>query len=136
MSVTPNTAQYGNSSVIQVSTTFNGTTLATIWTPAAGRRITFKGCSLRARVTTALVGATPGDAIYLCDNAIGSLLSSIGIIGTATDAAGKDFGATYFDMDMGYRLAATGNVIKVGTTATIGTGVIAVHGFVWGIESL
>lgn len=135
MSVTPNTTQYGNSSVIQVSTTFTGASLSTIWTPAAGRRITFKGCSLRARVTTTLA-ATAGDAIFLCDNAIGNLLIPIGVIGTATDAAGKDFSPVYFDMDMGYRLAATGNVLKVGTTATIGAGVIAVHGFVWGIESL
>jgi hypothetical protein len=136
VSVTPNQRQYGNTSVIQVATTFTGAAQGTVWTPAVGKRITLKGCALRCRVTTALVGATPGDAICLLDNAVATPLISIGIIATATDAPGAaQYGFTFFNLDLGYPLAAVNNVLKVSGLATIGTGVIAVNGLVWGDES-
>ena len=135
MSVTPNLRQYGSTSIIRVATTFTGTAQGTVWTPAAGKRIILKGCALRARVTTALVGATPGDAICLLDNAVATPLVSIGVIAAATDAPGAvQYGLTEFDFDLGYPLAAADNVLKVSGLATIGTGVIAVNGFVWGDE--
>ena len=56
--------------------------------PAPGKAITLKGCALRCRVTTALAGATPGDAICLLDNAVATPLISLGTITTATDAPG------------------------------------------------
>lgn len=136
MSITPNKRQYGSTSIIRVATTFTGAAQGTVWTPAAGKRITLKGCALRARVTTALAGATPGDAIFLLDNAVATPLISLGTVTTATDAPGAvAYGLTFFDYDLGYQLAAVNNVLKVSTLATITTGVIAVEGFVWGDES-
>jgi hypothetical protein len=136
MSITPNKRQFGSTSVIRVATTFTGAAQGTVWTPGAGKRIVLKGCALRARVTTALAGATPGDAICLLDNAVATPLVSIGIIATATDAAGAvQYGLTFFNFDLGYPLAAVNNVLKVSTLATITTGVIAVEGFVFGDES-
>jgi hypothetical protein len=135
MSITPNQRQYGNTSVVRVATTFTGAAQASIWTPAAGKRITLKGCALRARVTTALAGATPGDAICLLDNTVATPLISIGVIVAATDAPGAaQYGFTFFHGELGYQLAV-GNVLKVSTLATITTGVIAVEGFVFGDES-
>ena len=78
MSSTPNTRQYGNTTVVPVNVTFTGAALGNVWSAAAGKRITFKGCSLRARVTTALVGATPGDSIFLFDNVVGIRSSTSG----------------------------------------------------------
>ena len=135
MSVTPNQRQYGSTAIIQVGVPFTGTALGAVWSPAAGKRIVLKGCALRARVTTVLAGATPGDHVFLCDNAVGTPLVSLGAITSATEAAGKDFGLTAFDFDLGYPLAAVGNILRVTTASGIGTGVINVTGFVWGDES-
>jgi hypothetical protein len=136
MSVTPNQRQYGNTAVVVVATTFTGAAQAIIWTPAVGKRITLKGCALRCRVTTALAGATPGDAICLFDNAVGTPIVSLGVVASATDAPGAaQYGFTFFNLDLGYPLAAVNNVLKVSTLATITTGVIAINGLVWGDET-
>jgi hypothetical protein len=106
---------------------------STIWNCPAGKRIVLKGAAIRARVTTALVGATPGDTIALCETSVASgAILPIGTIITATDVAGTDYGHVYTYWPGGYALTA-GQNLRIGVGAVIG-GTITVIGLVWGDE--
>src|SRR5262245_13783260 len=134
MSVTPGDI---TPSVIKlINVTFTGTTPVAVWTPTTGRRIVFQGCSLCARVTTALVGATVGAPIVIGEN-INNPLHVLGIIRTATDAPGAiDYGLVPLNMNLGYSFLAADAPLYASTygSSTIGTGVIRIHGMVWGDE--
>jgi hypothetical protein len=103
------------------------------WAPPAGKRLVLKGCALRARVTTALVGATPGAHFCLCEVSTSNPILTIGVIQTATDLAGTDYGHVFTQWPGGYALAS-GEILRIGCTATVGAGVITTVGFVWGDE--
>lgn len=122
---------------VDTSTTITGTTLADIWTPATGKTVVLKFAQLYAYVTTVLSGATAGDGPALLDNAAATPLLMLGRIAAATDAAGTAytfFASTPFKLDNGIPLAAANRVLRIGTTATITTGVIRVIGVVAGDE--
>jgi hypothetical protein len=122
---------------VDTGTTITTTTLANIWTPATGKTVVLKYALLYAYVTTALSGATAGDGPALLDNAVASPLLVLGRIAAAADAVGTAytfFASTPFKLDNGIQLAAANNVLKIGTTATIGSGVIRVIGVVAGDE--
>ena len=137
-----------------VETTFTGTALGTVWTPASGKKFRLKGGFLLATVTTVTSGATPGAQIVLCDNAatacivpIGSIPLAATVVGTplnvwspvtpGTTVAHAAFQPVSFNLGNGYLSAAADNVLKVGTHdgSTIGgSAVITVVGCVWGTE--
>lgn len=122
---------------VDTSTTITGTTLANIWTPATGKKFVLKYALLYGYVTTNLAGATVGDGPMLLDNAAATPLLVLGRIAATTDAAGTAytfFATTPFKLDNGIESAAANNVLKIGTTATITTGVIRVIGVVAGDE--
>jgi hypothetical protein len=134
MSVTPGGKDFTNTNIQKIYTTITGTTPATLWTPTTGRRLTIKGCALRASVATTLVGATPGGEILICDATNATPIFSLGVITTATDAAGKDFGFTHFECAGGYPLSAVNNalVLALAGAGTLGAGVVRLTGFIWG----
>lgn len=122
---------------VDTSTTITGTTLATLWTPATGKKFVLKYALLYGYVTTVLSGATVGDGPMLLDNAVATPLLVLGRIAAATDAVGTAytfFATTPFKLDNGIESATANNVLKIGTTATIGSGVIRVIGVVAGDE--
>lgn len=134
MSSTPNNRQFANVQTIRVQANISGTTPFTIWTPASGNIIVFRGCALRAWVQTALVGATAGDAVQVVVGTQPYVV--LGAIRTATDAAGTDYGFTYVDCgDPGFRSTSL-NPLRILTGNTIGTGVINISGLIWGDEIL
>jgi hypothetical protein len=117
--------------VRRIATNMTSQGLWGLWTSPAGKRLVVKGCALRARVTTALVGATPGDLIAL-SNSAANLFLSLGVIRTATDAAGTDYGYVFAMIPGGYVLPP-GDPLCV-TTGAAFTGTIQVVGLVWGDE--
>ena len=77
------------------------------------------------------------DLPAIVDNAVTAPLLMLGRIAGATDAAGTAytfFASSPFKLDNGIQLAAANNVLKIGTTATITSGVIRVIGVVAGDE--
>ena len=118
-----------------INSTFTGTTLVPIWTPAVGRRIYFQGCALRPVCVTALVGATVGHGPVIAENVFNPMVS-LGVFATATDAAGTNYGFTWMDLENGVPFSAVDAPLYLGThaNATIGAGVIRVCGMVWGDE--
>ena len=134
MSVTPgrNNAGTGSSIVKRVFATKTGTTASTIWTPATGKAIYLRGGQLRTWVATALVGATPGDGVYVMSAT--TPFACIAVIKTATDAAGVDYGFVTFD-SAGFPVDAINTPLTINTGGTIGAGVIQFCGYVWGDEA-
>ena len=122
---------------VDTGVVLTGNTAATIWTPATGKTVVVKYALLYAYVTTVLSGATVGDGPAIVDNAVATPLLILGRIAAAADAAGTAytfFASNPFKLDNGIQLAAANNVLKIGTTATIGSGVIRVIGVVAGDE--
>ena len=128
-----------------MNTSFTTTGLATLATPATGLYLRVYKVLVEAYVTTVLAGATVGDPLVVCDNAIANVVgigriagattatraAQGGAIISATDAVTVHYG--FWDIDYGDggpKLAAANNVLKFGAANTITTGVIAVvrHG--------
>jgi hypothetical protein len=102
------------------------------WIPSPGKRIYWKGCALRAFVTTTLAGMTPGGSIYLGDDSANFF--PLGTIKTATDPAGTDYGHIFFNCTVGDPLYTTNATLRLTVRPTMTGGVIQVVGFVWGDE--
>jgi hypothetical protein len=138
-----------------VKTSFTTTGLATIWTPASGKKFVLKGGNLLATVSTVLATATPGAQIVLCDNAMATaVIQPIGVVSLAAQSIGSPLNVFYpvatagsapvasgfqpvsFLIPEGYQSATANNVLKCGTHdgSTIGSGVIQITGVVWGTE--
>jgi hypothetical protein len=101
-------------------------------TPVPGKRVYWKGCALRARVTTTLAGVTPGGGVYLADDS--ALIFPIGTFQTATDPAGTDYGYVFFNCTVGDPLYVPNAGLRLTARPTMTGGVIQVVGLVWGDE--
>ena len=132
-----------------VNTSFTTTGLATLATPATGLYLRVYKVLVEAYVTTVLAGATVGDPLVVCDNAIANVVgigriagattatraAQGGAIISATDAITVHYG--FWDIDYGdggLKLAAANNALKFGAANTITTGVIAVVGMVLALD--
>lgn len=119
----------------EVSTSFTTTGLATLWTPATGKRFLLKGFNLRASLTTAASGATPGSQIVVCDNTVATrVIASLGVITSATEAVTRDFGLAMGNFGEGIPSALANNILACGCANTVGAGVVLIRGTVWGTE--
>ena len=121
-----------------VATSFTGTTFATLWAPATGKKFKLKGVSLQLGISTTLAGS-PSDLVALFDNANNNStavtacpLVNLSLAGT--NAAGTSFGTIQFFLREGYTSAAINNTLRIGSYGTIGAGVIRVVGVVFGDE--
>ena len=76
-----------------VNTSFTTTGLATLATPATGLYLRVYKVLVEAYVTTVLAGATVGDPLVVCDNAIANVVG-IGRIAGATTATRAGIGAS------------------------------------------
>lgn len=143
------TAKRTGATLKYVDTSFTTTGLATAWAPTSGKFLRIYQVDLEAYVTTVLASATIGDRLRLCDNVVGNFIKGFafdaattatraaqgGSIVSATDAITVHYGRCQIDFGpYGVRLGTVSNALKVGLSATITTGVIAVTGFVVGIE--
>lgn len=127
------------------NTSFTTTGLATLVTPASGKKVRIFAARVQAYVTTILASATAGDPLLVVDNVIGTPIGEFrfnnsatatraaqgGYVVAANDATTVHYG--WWDVDFGNAgvlLSAADNVLKVGLANTITTGVIAVRGWV------
>jgi hypothetical protein len=126
----------GSEKVLRINQAITSVGTFAAWTPAiAGEKVVLKGCALRARVTTTLAGVTPGEGIYLLDQALPNAILCLAVFRTATDPAGTDYGLVYGEFPGGYLLTGTSLTMRLSGGAITG-GTITVTGLVWGDESL
>jgi hypothetical protein len=129
-------SEIGSEKTLRVDQSITSTATATVWQPPiAGEKVVLKGCALRARVTTTLAGVTPGEGIYLLDQALANPILCLAVFKTATDAVGTDYGMVYGEFPGGYRLSNNPLTLRLSGGAITG-GAIQVIGRVWGDESL
>lgn len=115
-----------------VNTTFTGTGLISVRTPAKGRSIIVRAWHLAIVVDTQLAAST-GITILFYDGTTAS--PGPGLAYFPAKAQMGDGRLAYQDQFDGFVSAANDTVLKLGASATIGAGVIRVSGVVYGEES-
>lgn len=146
-----------------VNTTYTSTTLASLWTPASGKKFRLKGANLRCVVTTTL-GSTGSEAVgnqlVICDSVVTSPIAMIGALSIVDPIAGSTYPGIQLtvaavttatallidssrpielNLNEGFLSSAADNVLKFGVSTgaaavDIGSGVIRIVGSVWGTE--
>lgn len=129
----PSVILYAAQKVAAVSGTFTTTGKVTlVAAPGAGKYIVLKFLRLIAHVTTVLASATVGDDVHVDVNEDATRFATLGIIAAANDAVGTKYdllASNPLVIPGGYKLAAN-KALKVGSGASITTGVIRVTGHV------
>jgi hypothetical protein len=145
---------------VQITTTG----LATLWTPASGKKFVLLGGQITVHVGVLLATQIAGDFVVLCDNALTAPIHNLGVLPDTALVAGSVLGTTQisdaafapaedstlastmdhqqrFSIPGGYVSSTANNVLKAGvvlgdagTVSTIGTGKMWFVGQVWGHE--
>lgn len=116
----------------ELSATITGSTLADIWTPASGKKFVLKGFEVTAIVRTAFAAANPCVLMFY-DDSTAAPACSAGMAFEATAVVGTWY-ATARVLREGKTSETADNVLKLGFSASISTGVLSVAGVVWGEE--
>lgn len=114
-----------------VNTTFTGTGLLLVVTPVTTRTIVAKAWQLVLVVKTVLA-ASEGISVYFVDDAAGA--PGPGLCAFGKVAQPGEWRECKQDAFQGFRLATPGNSLRIGASASIGSGVIRVSGVVYGDE--
>lgn len=114
--------------------TLTGTTDLNVWDPTASRRFICRGGWVTAVVHTILATGGAGGTVYFADSGTGKPVAPIGGF-AATAAVGTVISAGVpFDLKEGVQGSVLGAKVRIETSVTIGSGVIAVAGVLWGTE--
>ena len=115
------------------ATTITGTTLLTVWDPAAGKKFVLKGFSLTAVVRTDFAASNPV-VLQWFDDSTAAFIADAGMAFESATPAGRYFSTGYVWLREGVPSAAADRVLKLGFSETISTGVLSVAGVVLGEE--
>lgn len=126
---------------LQVNLTITGNISSTgsmgvLWTPQTSRRFRLRGGELSATFTTAGTGSGIDHLCLFNDGATlaSDVVWSLGAFDRASPAGYVICDRTQIYLAEGARGKSLDTVLRVGSNATIGSGVIRVSGVLWGTE--
>ena len=119
---------------VTVNATVTGAASQTLWTPSPGRKFRLRGGELSATFTTRGTGAGICHLVLFRVGTASHVVSSLGALDCASPAGYMVANRAAIDLVEGVRGEALGDLLKVGATATIGSGEILVSGILWGTE--